>query len=309
MIGHVFWDEALRRIAPTRRRSARRPDAARARLRPRDERLRGHARVRLQAPRAAPGRLPGRAQAVAARAASRDGRLAGRSQRRSRERVLRPDRRALRARRRHRQRGRLPAQAGEDAARSYVNAAALDYLGRALALRPADDAATRFALLRDADRASTATPAARERAGRGRRRARAGSPSGSTTMPCAPAPPACARRSRSSSATIPARSAAAARAVALGRARRPAGAALRARINWARALQFQGDYAARARRTSSESLVLAREVGDRSVEATTLGAARHPRDAARPLRHRPRLLPRRRSPSLARSATARSRAA
>ena len=38
-------------------------------------------------------------------------------------------------------------RAGEDAARSYVNAAALDYLGRALALVPADDAATRFALL------------------------------------------------------------------------------------------------------------------------------------------------------------------
>ena len=39
------------------------------------------------------------------------------------------------------------------------------------------------------------------RAGRGRRRARAGSPSSSTTTRFAPAPPACARRSRSSSAT------------------------------------------------------------------------------------------------------------
>src|SRR5678815_1997319 len=38
-------------------------------------------------------------------------------------------------------------RAGEDAARSYVNAAALEYLCRALALVPADDAATRFALL------------------------------------------------------------------------------------------------------------------------------------------------------------------
>ncbi|MDQ6640838.1 MAG: AAA family ATPase, partial [Pseudomonadota bacterium] len=38
-------------------------------------------------------------------------------------------------------------RAGEDAARSYVNAAALEYLGRALALVRADDAATRFCLL------------------------------------------------------------------------------------------------------------------------------------------------------------------
>ena len=109
VIGHVFWDEALQRIAPGGDGRPRRPDAARARLWSRDERLRRNARVRLQAPRAAPSRLPGRAQAIAQGAPSRDCRLAGRSQRRSCERVFRPDRRALRARRRHRQRGRVPA--------------------------------------------------------------------------------------------------------------------------------------------------------------------------------------------------------
>jgi len=68
----------------------------------------------------------------------------------------------------------------------------------------------------------------------------------------------------------PGTAAAAARAAAWADAAGQRGAALSARINWARALQFQGDYAA-AQSHIEESLVLAREVGNRRVEATTLG--------------------------------------
>ena len=64
--------------------------------------------------------------------------------------------------------------------------------------------------------------------------------------------------------------AAAARAIAWAEGADDGAAALRARINWARALQFQGHYAA-AQAHVEESLVLAREVGDRKIEATALG--------------------------------------
>jgi tetratricopeptide (TPR) repeat protein len=46
-------------------------------------------------------------------------------------------------------------------------------------------------------------------------------------------------------------------------------AALQARFNWGRALQFQGD-SERAREQIEISLALAREVGDRRIESTTL---------------------------------------
>ena len=64
-------------------------------------------------------------------------------------------------------------KAGEDAARSYVNAAALDYLGRALALVAADDAGDPLRAARDAPRHLQQHRPPR-RAGRRRRRARAG---------------------------------------------------------------------------------------------------------------------------------------
>ena len=47
-------------------------------------------------------------------------------------------------------------------------------------------------------------------------------------------------------------------------------AALWARINWARALQFQGDYSETLDRLVGEALVLARESGERRVETSSL---------------------------------------
>ena len=159
-------------------------------------------------------------------------------------------------------------KAGEDAARSYVNAAALDYLGRALALVRPDDAATRFALLqtriaihsltgRRGEQADdvTAIEQAADQLGDDSMRARAAGMRAALALTIG---------------DYPGTAAAAARAVACADAAGERGAALSARINWARALQFQGDYAA-ATMHIEESLVLSRELGDRRVEAITLG--------------------------------------
>ncbi|HEV7575851.1 MAG TPA: adenylate/guanylate cyclase domain-containing protein [Caldimonas sp.] len=159
-------------------------------------------------------------------------------------------------------------KAGEDAARSYANAAALEYLGRALALVRADDAASRFALLetrrgihantgRRAEQAEdvAALEQAAEQLDDDAFRARAAGNRAALALV---------------TGDYPGATAAAARAVALAEAAGERAAALSARINWARALQFQGDYAG-AQAHIEGSLVLAREVGDRRVESTTLG--------------------------------------
>jgi len=159
-------------------------------------------------------------------------------------------------------------KAGDDAARTYVNAAALDYLGRAFALVREDDAATRFTLLetriaihsitgRRSEQADdvAAIEQAADRLDDDAMRARAAGLRAALALAVG---------------DYPGTAAAAARAVAWADAAGQRGAALSARINWARALQFQGDYAA-AQSHIEESLVLAREVGNRRVEATTLG--------------------------------------
>ena len=157
--------------------------------------------------------------------------------------------------------------AGEDAARSYASHAALDYLGRALALAPADDAATRFALLatrrvvlantgqRAEQAADVATlEALAEQLDDDAQRARAAGWRASHALVTGDYPGAVA---------------AASRAVAWADAAGERGAALTAQINWARALQFQGDYE-RAQGHIEQSLALAREVGDRRIETTAL---------------------------------------
>jgi len=159
-------------------------------------------------------------------------------------------------------------RAGEDAARSYVNAAALDYLGRALALVPADDAATRFALLetrraiysntgrRDEQANDVATlEQVAEQIGDDAYRARAAGTRAAFALLVGDYAGVVA---------------AAARAVALAESIGVPGAALSARINWGRALQFQGDYDG-AQQKIEESLALARAVGDRKVESVALG--------------------------------------
>ncbi len=159
-------------------------------------------------------------------------------------------------------------RAGEDAARSYANAAALEYIGRALAFVPADDRTTRFSLLETRSGIYTRT---------GRRSEQADDVALLEQVAEALDHDACRARAaglRASLALVlgdyPAAVVAAARAVACAeRAGHPA-AALLARINGARALQFQGDYAA-AQAHVEQALVLAREAGNRSVEATTLG--------------------------------------
>ena len=158
-------------------------------------------------------------------------------------------------------------RAGADAARSYANHAALDYLGRALALAPADAAATRFALLltrrsvlsntgqREEQAADVAAlEQLAEQQGDDAQRARAAGWRASHALVTGDYPGAVA---------------AAARAVAWADAAGERGAALAARINWARALQFQGDYQ-NAQGHIEQSLALAREVGDRRIEATVL---------------------------------------
>ena len=156
-------------------------------------------------------------------------------------------------------------RAGDDAARTYVSHAALDYLGRALALTPVDDAATRFALLlsrrivhsntgqREAQEADVAElEVLAERLGDDAQRARAAGCRASHALVTGDYPRAVA---------------AAARAVAWAEASGERAAALGARINWGRALQFQGDYAS-AQGHIEQSLALALEVGDRRTETT-----------------------------------------
>jgi class 3 adenylate cyclase/tetratricopeptide (TPR) repeat protein len=158
-------------------------------------------------------------------------------------------------------------KAGEDAASSHVSQAALDYLGRALALVPAEDPATRFALLlsrrsvlsnagRRAEQAADVAELEQlaEAMDDDAARARAGGLRAAHALVTGDYPGTCA---------------AAARAVAWGDAANDRGAALLAVWNWARALQFQGDYDSAESRTR-QCLALARDVGDRRVESTAL---------------------------------------
>ncbi|MEO8080917.1 MAG: adenylate/guanylate cyclase domain-containing protein [Caldimonas sp.] len=159
-------------------------------------------------------------------------------------------------------------KAGDDAARSYVNQAALDYIGRALALLPEDDATARYSLLKirfdvhdntgrrvEQEADVTALEELAERLDDDELRARAAS-------------------ARSVHALVtgdyPRTAEAAARSVAWADAAGVRGAALSARLNWARALQFQGDYSSTLREHIEEALALAREVGHTRSESTSL---------------------------------------
>jgi predicted ATPase/class 3 adenylate cyclase len=157
-------------------------------------------------------------------------------------------------------------KAGEDAAAGYASHAALDYLGRALALVPADDAETRFALL--LTRRSVLS-----NIGRRAEQLEDVVALEQLAEQLADAHRAHAAGLRASHALVtgdyPGTGAAAARAVACADAAGIPGAALQARINWARALQFQGDYAS-AQQQVERSLALARELGERRFEGVTL---------------------------------------
>jgi len=158
-------------------------------------------------------------------------------------------------------------KAAEDAARGYVNGAALEYIGRALALVPADDAAARFALLLTrrsvysniGKRSEQAADVAQleELAERldDAARARAMGFRASLALVMADYPTVCA---------------AAERAVALAAQAGIGDIAASARLNWGRALQAQGDYAG-AERHVEEGLALARRIGDLRLESTTTG--------------------------------------
>ena len=159
-------------------------------------------------------------------------------------------------------------KAAEDAARGYVNGAALEYIGRALALVPADDAAARFALLLTrravysniGKRSEQAADVAQleelaERLDDDAARARATGFRASLALVMADYPTVCA---------------AAERAVALATQAGIADVAAMARLNWGRALQAQGDYAG-AERHVEEGLALASRIGDLRLESTTTG--------------------------------------
>jgi tetratricopeptide (TPR) repeat protein len=158
-------------------------------------------------------------------------------------------------------------KAAENAAAAYASHAALDYLGRALALAPPDDARTRFALLltrravysnvglrAEQELDVVALEQLAEQLDEPELRARASSLRASHALITGDYPGACT---------------AAARAVEWADAAGVRGSGLHARINWARALQFQGDYA-NALHHTEQSLALAREVGDRRIESTIL---------------------------------------
>ena len=158
-------------------------------------------------------------------------------------------------------------KASEDAARSYASHAALDYLGRALALTPADDLRTRFTLLMTRRGVLGNT---------GRRTEQEADVAELEQLADAmddDALRAQARGWRAAQALVtgdyPGACAAAARAVAWAEAANVPGAAVLACVNWARALQFQGDYVNAQSRTE-QCLALAREVGNRRVESTSL---------------------------------------
>jgi class 3 adenylate cyclase/tetratricopeptide (TPR) repeat protein len=159
-------------------------------------------------------------------------------------------------------------KAGEDAARSYVGQAALDYLGRALTLTPPDDAKTRFELLRI--RLGVFSNTGR----RAEQEADVGALEQLAEQLDDDAHRARAASLRSSHALLvgdyPGAAAAAARAVAWAETADARAAALWARINWARALQFQGDYSSALEEHIGEALALARDLGDRRVENTSL---------------------------------------
>ncbi len=158
-------------------------------------------------------------------------------------------------------------RAGEAAARSYVNGAALDFLGRALALVPEGDAATRFTLLLTRRSVYADT---------GRRAEQAADVAALEELAALlddDAKRARAAGVRASLALVtgdyPGATVAAQRAVALAETAGEQGAALSPLLNWARSLQFQGDYAG-AQSRADQLLALARTLGDRRVESTTL---------------------------------------
>lgn len=158
-------------------------------------------------------------------------------------------------------------KAGEDAAHSYAHAAALDYLGRALALVPAEENAVRFALLLTRRSVLSLTGMRVEQEADVVELERLADQMDDDTLR------ARAAGLRASHALVtgdyPGAAAAAERAVAWADAAGSPGAALSARINWARALQFQGDYVG-ALEHMRQSLQLARDLCDRHVETTTL---------------------------------------
>ena len=166
----------------------------------------------------------------------------------------------------HANAARYLRQAGEDAAKGYANEAALDYLGRSLALTPDSAPETRFELL--LTRIAVLSNIGR----RGEQAADVASLEHLAEALDDDARRARAAGWRSSHALVtgdyPGAAAAAAQAVAWADAAGVPGAALSARMNWARALQFQGDYAGQAQ--IEQALALARGVGDRKAESAAL---------------------------------------
>ena len=171
-------------------------------------------------------------------------------------------------------------RAGEDAARSYVNQAALDFLGRALALVPDDDAKTRFELLSTRRSVYSNT---------GRRDEQEADVRALEQLAEQIDDAARARASgfRTSFALVtgdyPATAAAAARTVELGAASGERGAVLLARLQLGARAAVPG----RRRECAAAHRAVARAgARDRRPARRELDpdAARHPRDAARPLR-------------------------
>ena len=158
-------------------------------------------------------------------------------------------------------------RAGEDAARAHANDAALEFLGRALKHAPADDHATRHALLLTR-RHVLSNAGRRDEQGADvgeierladlldddELRARAGGLRTAHALVTADYDGACRH---------------AARAVAWAEAAGVGSAALQARTNWARALQFKGEYR-EAQQMTEQALGFAREAGERRIEGTML---------------------------------------
>jgi len=159
-------------------------------------------------------------------------------------------------------------KAGEDAVNSYVNQAALDYLGRALALTPEDDAAARFELLRARYRVYSNTGR------RAEQQAEIAALEKLAERLDDDLRRALAANLRSAYALVTGDYAgavdAATRSVELAAKVGKPEAALWARINWARALQFQGDYSDALDRLVGEALALARASAERRVETSSL---------------------------------------
>jgi tetratricopeptide (TPR) repeat protein len=181
-------------------------------------------------------------------------------------------------------RSSICAKAGNDAARKFVNQVALDYLGRALALTPQDDAATRFSLLETRRGVYSNTGRRGEQAGDIAALERVAEELGDDAR-SSPAPPACAQRSRSSSAII----------LAWLRLRRvpslgPEGAGEGARrAVGAHQLGACAAVRGQLRGRAGADRGVARPSRARSATARSRHCARpawHPGDAAGPLRHR-----------------------